>query len=119
MLQIIFMALLLGGVIKSLGETASSAENGFRVANIIMMRLITVVMQLAPLGVFALMVKLGATLNSAIFLSVLGYVVLILSLLVLWIFVVYPFAVSAFTPITAAEFRKLVNKFYSRSQRQF
>ncbi|QQX80990.1 dicarboxylate/amino acid:cation symporter [Shewanella sp. KX20019] len=106
MLQVIFMALLLGGVIKSLGETAKSAVSGFQVANKIMMRLISVVMQLAPIGVFALMLKLGATLEAAIFGSVLEYLVVILSLLLLWIFVVYPFAVSMFTPVSAKEFRE-------------
>lgn len=105
MLQVIFMALLLGGVIKSLGETAKSAVSGFQVANKIMMKLISVVMQLAPIGVFALMLKLGATLEAAIFGSVLEYLVVILSLLLLWIFVVYPFAVSMFTPVSAKEFR--------------
>ncbi|MEZ9594980.1 dicarboxylate/amino acid:cation symporter [Shewanella sp. 10N.261.52.F9] len=105
MLQVIFMALLLGGVIKSLGETAQSAVNGFQVANKIMMKLISVVMQLAPIGVFALMLKLGATLEAAIFGSVVEYLVLILGLLLLWIFVVYPFAVGMFTQVSAKEFR--------------
>ncbi|WOT05666.1 dicarboxylate/amino acid:cation symporter [Shewanella youngdeokensis] len=105
MLQVIFMALLLGGVIKSLGESVKSAVDGFKVANKIMMKLISVVMQLAPIGVFALMLKLGATLEAAIFGSVLEYLVLILGLLLLWIFVVYPTAVSVFTPISAKEFR--------------
>ena len=105
MLQVIFMALLLGGVIKSLGETAQSAVSGFQVANKIMMKLISVVMQLAPIGVFALMLKLGATLEAAIFGSVVEYLVLILGLLLLWIFVVYPFAVGMFTQVSAKEFR--------------
>ncbi|MGS0676305.1 dicarboxylate/amino acid:cation symporter [Shewanella sp. 125m-1] len=105
MLQVIFMALLLGGVIKSLGDAAQSAVNGFQVANKIMMKLISVVMQLAPIGVFALMLKLGATLEAAIFGSVVEYLALILGLLLLWIFVVYPFAVGMFTQVSAKEFR--------------
>ncbi|MCK8044810.1 dicarboxylate/amino acid:cation symporter [Shewanella sp. 1CM18E] len=105
MLQVIFMALLLGGVIKSLGDAAQSAVNGFQVANKIMMKLISVVMQLAPIGVFALMLKLGATLEAAIFGSVVEYLALILGLLLLWIFVVYPFAVGLFTQTSAKEFR--------------
>ncbi|MCL1076658.1 dicarboxylate/amino acid:cation symporter [Parashewanella spongiae] len=105
MLQIIFMALLVGGVIKSLGEHVSSAVSGFQTANKIMMKLITVVMNLAPVGVFALMFKLGATLQADAFISVAEYVILILVLLVLWIFVVYPFAVSLFTNISAKTFR--------------
>lgn len=106
MLQVIFMALMLGGVIKSLGEHVAGAVQGFQTANKIMMKLISVVMSLAPYGVFALMFKLGATLDAAVFISVLEYVVIILALLLLWIFVVYPLAVGMFTPISAKRFRE-------------
>ncbi|WP_153912653.1 dicarboxylate/amino acid:cation symporter [Shewanella sp. TC10] len=106
MLQVIFMALLLGGVIKSLGEVAKGAVKGFQTANVIMMRLISVVMNLAPIGVFALMFKLGATLEPEIFFSVVQYLLLILGLLLLWIFVVYPYAVSFFTQVSAKQFRE-------------
>ncbi|MCG9697612.1 dicarboxylate/amino acid:cation symporter [Shewanella sp. Isolate11] len=105
MLQVIFMALLIGGVIKSMSGSLPLLEQGFQQANKLMMKLISVVMQLAPYGVFALMLKLGATLEASLFLSVIEYLVVILALLLLWIFVVYPFAVSLFTPISAKEFR--------------
>lgn len=105
MLQVIFMALLLGGVMKSMGSAVEGAVKGFQTANKIMMRLISVVMSIAPIGVFALMFKLGATLEPEVFVSVVEYLVLILSLLLLWIFVVYPYAVSFFTPISAKTFR--------------
>ncbi|WP_394129529.1 dicarboxylate/amino acid:cation symporter [Shewanella maritima] len=106
MLQVIFMALLLGGVMKSLGETVSGAVKGFQTANVIMMRLISVVMNLAPIGVFALMFKLGATLEPEVFFSVVQYLLLIIGLLALWIFVVYPYAVSFFTQVSASTFRE-------------
>ncbi|WP_025820504.1 dicarboxylate/amino acid:cation symporter [Shewanella marina] len=106
MLQVIFMALLLGGVIKSLGQSAQAAVNGFVVANKIMMKLISVVMQLAPIGVCALMLKLGATLDAELFTSVLQYLGLIIGLLTLWVFVVYPAAVGIFTQTSAKTFRQ-------------
>ncbi|MBY5993540.1 dicarboxylate/amino acid:cation symporter [Ferrimonas balearica] len=106
MLQIIFMALLLGFVIKSLGKEMEGVAAAFRKANTIMMTLITLVMKLAPYGVFGLMLNLGATLEAGTFLSVAGYIGLIVSLLVLWLFVVYPMAVGALTNISAAEFRR-------------
>ncbi|MBT1444256.1 dicarboxylate/amino acid:cation symporter [Shewanella sp. JM162201] len=106
MLQVIFMALLLGGVMKSLGEHVAGAVSGFQTANKIMMKLISVVMHLAPIGVAALMFKLGATLEAGVFLSVMEYLVLILGLLLLWIFVVYPYAVQLFTPVKASVFRE-------------
>ncbi|GGI76899.1 proton/sodium:glutamate symporter DAACS family protein [Shewanella hanedai] len=105
MLQVIFMALLVGGAVKSLGKGVPLLTQGFLEGNKLMMKLITVVMQLAPIGVFALMLKLGATLEAEIFVSVLEYVFVILGLLLTWIFIVYPMAVGAFTPVSAKEFR--------------
>ncbi|GLS83061.1 dicarboxylate/amino acid:cation symporter [Paraferrimonas haliotis] len=106
MLQIIFMSLLTGGVIKSLGEHGEPAKKFFSQGNMIMIKMITVVMYLAPIGVFALMVNLGATLDSSTYASVLGYIGLIISLLILWIFVVYPSVVGAMTNVSASEFRR-------------
>ncbi|MXR70077.1 cation:dicarboxylase symporter family transporter [Shewanella sp. JBTF-M18] len=105
MLQVIFMALLVGGVIKSMNGAVPLLQQGFTEGNKLMMKLISVVMQLAPIGVFALMFKLGATLEASLFLSVVEYLVVILSLLLLWIFVVYPWAVSLLTPVSAKTFR--------------
>ncbi|TVP14342.1 dicarboxylate/amino acid:cation symporter [Shewanella sp. KCT] len=105
MLQVIFMALLVGGVIKAMNGAVPLLQQGFMEGNKLMMKLISVVMQLAPIGVFALMFKLGATLEASLFLSVVEYLVVILSLLLLWIFVVYPWAVSLFTPVSAKTFR--------------
>lgn len=110
MLQVIFMALLLGGVMKSMGSAVSGAVQGFQTANKVMMRLISVVMNLAPLGVFALMFKLAATLEPDVFISVAQYLIIILALLLMWIFVVYPFAVSLFTPISAKTFRSKIQE---------
>lgn len=105
MLQVIFMALVVGGVVKSLGDAVPLLQQGFQEGNKLMMKLITVVMKLAPFGVFALMLKLGATLEARIFASVLEYLIVILGLLTTWIFIVYPIAVGAFTSISAKEFR--------------
>ncbi|SHH77129.1 dicarboxylate/amino acid:cation symporter [Ferrimonas marina] len=106
MLQIIFMALLLGSVIKLLGQEMEGVAEGFRKANKIMMTLITLVMQLAPYGVFALMLKLGATLEASTFLSVAGYIGLVVGLLLIWLFIVYPTVVGLMTDVSAAEFRR-------------
>ena len=43
-------------------------------------------MSLAPYGVFALMIQLGATLNANTLMSVAGYVALVVAMLVFWIF---------------------------------
>ncbi|WP_028115921.1 dicarboxylate/amino acid:cation symporter [Ferrimonas senticii] len=106
MLQIIFMALLLGFIIKKLGSQMDGVGRAFAKANTIMMALITLVMRAAPIGVFALMVKLGATLDATTFSAVLGYISLIVVLLVVWMVVVYPVLIGLFTDISAKQFRE-------------
>ena len=106
MLQIIFMAILTGLAIQALDSKGGPAVRTFKMANEIMMKLIGLVMSLAPYGVFALMIQLGATLDAGTLVSVAGYVALVVSMLVLWIFVVYPLAVQMFTGISAREFSR-------------
>jgi Na+/H+-dicarboxylate symporter len=104
MLQIIFMAILTGLAIQALDKKGGPAINAFKVANDVMMKLIGLVMSLAPYGVFALMIQLGATLDANTLASVAGYVALVVGILVLWIFVVYPLMVGATTKMTPAQF---------------
>lgn len=106
MLQIIFMAILTGLAIQGLGATAAPAARAFRMANEVMMKLVGLVMTLAPYGVFALMIGLGATLEANTLMSVAGYVAMVVMVLAFWILVVYPLAVWATTGIKPGVFRK-------------
>ncbi|MDV2856746.1 MULTISPECIES: dicarboxylate/amino acid:cation symporter [Oceanimonas] len=106
MLQIIFMAILTGLAIQGLGATAAPAARAFRMANEVMMKLVGLVMTLAPYGVFALMISLGATLEAATLMSVAGYVAMVVMVLAFWILVVYPLAVWLTTGIKPGVFRK-------------
>ncbi|QSV13668.1 dicarboxylate/amino acid:cation symporter [Photobacterium ganghwense] len=104
MLQIIFMAILTGLAIQALDSRGGPAIRTFKVANELMMKLIVLVMSLAPYGVFALMVQLGATLNAETLMSVAGYVALVITMLVFWIFIFYPMAVGLTTGIKPMTF---------------
>ncbi|NOH79011.1 dicarboxylate/amino acid:cation symporter [Vibrio sp. RE86] len=97
MLQIIFMAILTGLAIQALDSRGGPAIRTFKMANEIMMKLVGLVMSLAPYGVFALMIQLGATLDANTLMSVAGYVALVIAMLVFWIFVFYPTAVGIAT----------------------
>ncbi|MGR5132943.1 dicarboxylate/amino acid:cation symporter [Vibrio alfacsensis] len=97
MLQIIFMAILTGLAIQALDSSGGPAIRTFKMANEIMMKLVGLVMSLAPYGVFALMIQLGATLDANTLMSVAGYVGLVVAMLVFWIFVFYPMAVGVAT----------------------
>ncbi|AQS39039.1 Na+/H+ dicarboxylate symporter [Shewanella psychrophila] len=106
MLQIIFMALLTGGIVKALGNEVQPVVTFFQLGNKIMLKMITVVMSIAPIGVFALMVKLGATFEPDAFLSVFSYMAVIVGLLAFWALVVYPVIIGMTTNISASEFRR-------------
>lgn len=110
MLQIIFMAIITGLAIQALDTQGGPAVNAFQIANNIMMKLVSLIMSFAPIGVFALMVQLGATLNADTLMSVAGYVGLVVSLLVVWILIVYPIAVWVFTGIRPATFRRQIRE---------
>ena len=104
MLQIIFMAILTGLAIQALDSRGGPAIKTFKMANEIMMKLIGLVMSLAPYGVFALMIQLGATLDADTLMSVAGYVALVVAMLVFWIFFFYPMMVGSFTGISPKQF---------------
>lgn len=103
MLQIIFMAILTGLAIQALDSRGGPAIRTFKMANEIMMKLVGLVMSLAPYGVFALMIQLGATLDANTLMSVAGYVALVVAMLVFWIFF-YPMVVGITTGITPKAF---------------
>ncbi|RXJ73990.1 dicarboxylate/amino acid:cation symporter [Veronia nyctiphanis] len=106
MLQIIFMAILTGIAIQALDSRGGPAVRTFKVANDVMMKLIGLVMSLAPYGVFALMIQLGATLDANTLMSVASYVALVVVMLAFWIFVFYPMMVQLTTGISAREFSR-------------
>lgn len=106
MLQIIFMAILTGLAIQALDHSGGPAVRAFKIANEVMMKLVGLVMRLAPYGVFALMLQLGATMESATLISVAGYVALVVCMLVAWIFLVYPLLVWLLAGVKPSEFRR-------------
>ena len=104
-LQILFMAIITGVAIKKLeNHDTHSASKAFAVANSVMMKLITMIMSLAPWGVFFLTAQMAATLDMASILSVMSYVGTGLLVIVFWLFVFYPLVVGAITRRSPVEF---------------
>ncbi len=97
-LQILFMAIMTGIAIKKLeNHETHSVSNAVALANRIMMKLISMVMNLAPWGVFFLTAKLSATLDGNSIKSVMSYVMTGLTVMGLWLFVFYPFITGLIT----------------------
>ena len=104
-LQILFMAILTGVAIKKLeNHETHSVSKAFSLANSVMMKLVTMVMSLAPVGVFFLTGKLAATLDAASIASVFTYVMTGLLVMAIWLFVFYPLVIGLMTGISPIRF---------------
>ena len=90
MLPIIFFAILLGLAITLSGEKGKRISAWFQDFNAVIMKLVTIVMQVAPYGVFALIANLAATSNAGDFMAVGKYIILVFAVLFLQALVVYP-----------------------------
>jgi Na+/H+-dicarboxylate symporter len=90
MLPIIVFSVLLGLAVAFAGEQGKRIAALFDDINTVIMRLVGIVMSLAPYGVFALVANMAATTGWGAFAGVLKYVVLVFVVLMIQAFVVYP-----------------------------
>lgn len=90
MLQIIVFAILFGVAMAMCGETGARLRSIFDDINTVVMKLVVILMNLAPIGVFALMAKLFATIGFETIGSLIKYFLLVIFVLLLHAFVSYP-----------------------------
>jgi Na+/H+-dicarboxylate symporter len=90
MLPIIFFAVLLGLSITLSGEAGKRISSWFQDFNTVIMKLVAIVMSVAPYGVFALIASMAATSNGGDFLAVGKYIVLVIAVLLFHALIVYP-----------------------------
>ncbi|GGI76000.1 dicarboxylate/amino acid:cation symporter [Shewanella gelidii] len=106
MLQIIIFAVIFGFAIAHIGERGRRVARLFDDLNEVIMRVVTLVMQLAPYGVFALMAKLSLTLGVETFGSVVKYFFVVLGVLLIHAFVVYPTLLKTFSGLSPITFMR-------------
>ena len=104
MLQIILFAVIFGFAISHIGERGERIARFFNDINEVIMRVVTLVMQLAPYGVFALMAKLSLTLGMETFGSVVKYFLLVVVVLLIQGLVVYPILLKVFSGLSPLMF---------------
>jgi Na+/H+-dicarboxylate symporter len=104
MLQIIIFAVIFGFAISHIGERGARVAALFNDLNDVIMRVVTLIMQLAPYGVFALMAKLSLTLGLETFGSVLKYFFLVVLVLLLQALIVYPSLLKLFSGLSPLMF---------------
>ena len=90
MLQVILFALLLGIALSKSGEAGGRFRSMLDDLNEIFMKLISMIIELAPYGVFCLMVKLGVTVGWGEIGKLLAYFLTVAGALLLHMIVVYP-----------------------------
>lgn len=97
MLQIIIFAVLFGIATAMSGKTGERIADLFQDLNTIVMKLVTILMNLAPYGVFCLMVRVFSTMGLDMFSSLAAYFFVVLGVLLLHGFMTYPLLLKLLT----------------------
>ncbi|OED49368.1 sodium:dicarboxylate symporter [Endozoicomonas sp. (ex Bugula neritina AB1)] len=103
-LQIIVFALLFGISIAAAGEPGERIARIFESTNAVMMKLVALLMNIAPYGVFFLMAKLFTTIELSAIASLVKYFVLLLFVLLLHVVVTYCTLFKLFTGLSPIKF---------------
>ncbi|MEZ5502548.1 MAG: dicarboxylate/amino acid:cation symporter [Halioglobus sp.] len=107
MLQIIVFALLLGFAISHAGEPGRRIASFFRDMEGVVMKMVDILMNLAPYGVFALLAKLFATMGIGAILDLAAYFFTVLAVLLFHATVFYSLMLKGLTGLSP---RILLNK---------
>ena len=91
MLQIIFFAIVLGISITISGSKGSIFKKGLESINSVMMSMVSIIMKLAPLGVFCLIAKTFATQGISMILPLASYFFTVVCVLILHVMFTYSF----------------------------
>jgi len=87
MLQIIFFSILVGISILMVGKKAKPVVELIEIGNEIMMKMVNIIMAVAPYAVFALLAKALASLGLGLLADLAGYVVVLILALMIHLFV--------------------------------
>ena len=110
MLQIIFFSILLGISISLVGEKGSIIKKGFESLNEIIMKIVQVIMNFAPIGIFALMTNTFATIGFNAMIPLLKYMLVILLALIIHSVLIYLGLFKIFTKLSIKPFLKKFTK---------
>ncbi len=89
MLQIILFALLLGFAVSACGERGQRIASLFEDLNEVILKMVLIIIKIAPIGVFALISRTFATQGIEIFRPLLGYCFVVVAGLLLHLFFTY------------------------------
>jgi Na+/H+-dicarboxylate symporter len=105
-LQVIVFALLFGIALSRTGEAGGRVRAFFEDVNEVLMRLVTLLIEFAPIGVFCLMGKLFATVGWQEVYKLIGYFATVAVVLVLHAAIVYPTLLTVFARLSPVTFMR-------------
>lgn len=108
MLPIIFFAILIGISMLLVGKRARNFVEGAEVANEIMMKMVTLVMAVAPYAVFVLIARAIADLGLGLLTSLAGYVAVLVGALMVHLFVTLMVVLKVFSGLSPVTFLKKI-----------
>jgi len=106
MLQVIIFALLFGIALSRTGEAGARLASMFDDLNEVMMKLITMLIQLAPIGVFCLMAEMFSNVGWREIYKLFAYFMTVVVALLLHAAIVYPALLSGLGRISPLKFYK-------------
>lgn len=106
MLPVIFFSILVGISMLLVGKKAAGFVQGVEVANEIMMKMVNIVMAVAPYAVFALIAKAVAELGLDLLASLAGYVAVLVGALMFHLFVTLMVVLKIFSGLNPITFLK-------------
>ncbi|AMN50449.1 MULTISPECIES: dicarboxylate/amino acid:cation symporter [unclassified Psychrobacter] len=104
MLSIIFFAVLIGISILMVGKPAKGLVQSLELINEVILKMVTIIMNLAPYGVFALLTKAMAELGLDLIWSLLGYVAVLVGSLAFHFFITMMIVLKLFSGLSIKTF---------------
>ena len=110
MLAIIFFAILCGVGMLMVGTKAQPVVEFVELLNEVMMKMVTIIMALAPYAVFCLLAKAIGSLGLDLLVKLMGYVAVLISVLLFHLFVTLQVILKIFSGLSSMTFlRKMRN----------
>lgn len=108
MLSIIFFTILLGISLLMVGKKASPVINIVEILNEVMMKMVGVIMAVAPYAVFCLLAKAMANLGLELLGQLIGYVIVLIAILLFHLFVTLNLVLKIFSGLSITAFFKKI-----------
>jgi len=106
MLQIIFFSILTGISILMVGKKAEPLVELIEIANEVMMKMVNIIMAVAPYAVFALLAKAISNLGLELLADLAGYVLVLIAVLMLHLFITLMGVLKIFSGMSPLLFLK-------------